>query len=134
MINRKREKVSRNTVSREALLLHLKQARKPETLEEIHRRVSKKMPSLAFSTVYRIIRSFEEQGIVDRVDWRDRGSRYEIVGPHHHHLVCESCGAMKDIEDNDISLNLKKIAAQTGFVLKDHIIELTGLCENCYKE
>lgn len=129
-----KDKPTRNTIGQQIVLAHLKQVKKPETLEEIHKAAMKKVPRIAFSTVYRIVKSLEEKRLVERIDWRDRGSRYELVGTHHHHLVCQTCGTVQDIEDADISLNLKKIARKTGFVLKAHMLELTGVCERCAKE
>lgn len=123
----------RNTIAQKVVLEHIRRIRKPETLEEIHVHAQKKIPHLAFSTVYRILKSLEEKGTVERMDWRDRGSRYEIVNGHHHHLVCESCGAMTDIEDSDLSLNLEKISTKTGFTLTSHAVELSGLCQKCAK-
>ena len=41
---------------------------------------------------------------------------------------------LEDIADEDLSFDMKKIAAQTGFVLKKHVVELTGLCARCAKK
>ncbi len=133
MIASHAEKSTRNTIGQKIVLAHLERVKKPEKLEDIHRAARKEAPSIAFSTVYRIIKSLENKGFVERIDWRDRGSRYELKGAHHHHLVCESCGKMTDVEDEDISLNLKKIARKTGFVLRSHSVELSGLCQRCAK-
>lgn len=127
-------KVGRNTIAQRVIVGHLEKVKKPETLEEIHAQAMKTAPSIAFSTVYRIVKSLEEKGLVERIDWRDRGSRYELKTTHHHHLVCEMCGKMTDIEDSDISFDFKKIARKTGFVLRGHSIELSGLCQQCAKE
>ena len=133
MVTANKEKTSRNTIGQQVVLAYLERAKKPETLEEIHEAAVKKVPRIAFSTVYRIVKTLEKKGLVERIDWRDRGSRYELVGAHHHHLVCESCGKMSDIEDGDISLNLRKIETKTGFLLRSHSVELSGLCQKCAK-
>ena len=65
---------------------------RPLTLQELHDHVREHLPATAYSTVYRIVGRLEEDGRVRRVDWRERGSRFEWSDlPHHHHIVCSLC-------------------------------------------
>jgi len=86
---------------------------------------------VAFSTVYRLTRTLEQEKIVEHIDWRDRGGRYELVGPHHHHVVCGTCGIFADIDDTHVYIDIPKIARVTGFTISKHVIELEGLCKKC---
>ncbi len=104
----------------------------PLSLHELHDRVRERLPRTAYSTVYRVISRLEAEGRVNRVDWRERGSRYEWAElPHHHHILCGICGRSVDIEDADLGFSEERIRAATGFLVNYHSIELEGLCPEC---
>jgi Fur family ferric uptake transcriptional regulator len=105
---------------------------KPLSLQQVFRLVEKKLPRTALSTVYRIIKSFQTEGKVIQVDWRQRGSFYEWSDrQHHHHLVCDSCGKVADIDDQVIGFQSESITQKTGFLIQDHSIEIKGICLPC---
>ena len=105
---------------------------KPLSLQELHVRVRERLPRTAYSTVYRVITRLEAEGKVNRVDWRERGSRYEWAElPHHHHIVCGICGRSVDIEDADLGFSEERIRAATGFLVNHHSIEIEGICPGC---
>ncbi|HZR91990.1 MAG TPA: transcriptional repressor [Gaiellaceae bacterium] len=107
---------------------------RPLSLQELHLHVRERLPLTAYSTVYRIVSRLEAEGKVTRVDWRERGSRYEWAElPHHHHVVCGMCGRSVDLEDADLGFSEARIRAATGFLVKHHSIELEGICPNCQR-
>jgi Fur family transcriptional regulator, ferric uptake regulator len=105
---------------------------RPLSLQELHVRVRERLPRTAYSTVYRVISRLEAETKVNRVDWRERGSRYEWAElPHHHHIVCGICGRSVDIDDADLGFSEEKIRSATGFLVNHHSIELEGICPDC---
>ena len=105
---------------------------RPLSLQELHVRVRERLPRTAYSTVYRVVTRLEAEGRVKRVDWRERGSRYEWAElPHHHHIVCGICGRSVDIEDADLGFSEERIRAATGFLVNHHSIEIEGICPDC---
>jgi Fur family ferric uptake transcriptional regulator len=105
---------------------------KPLSMQELHVRVRERLPRTAYSTVYRVITRLEAEGKVTRVDWRERGSRYEWAElPHHHHIVCGLCGRSVDIGDADLGFSEERIRTATGFLVNHHSIELEGICPAC---
>jgi Fe2+ or Zn2+ uptake regulation protein len=107
---------------------------KPLSIQELHDRVRERAPSTAYSTVYRIVARLEAEGRVRRVDWRERGSRYEWAElPHHHHIVCSLCGRSVDIDDADLGFSEAKVRRATGFLIDHHSIELEGICPECQR-
>jgi Fe2+ or Zn2+ uptake regulation protein len=105
---------------------------KPLSIQEIHDRVRDHLPATAYSTVYRIVARLEADGRVRRVDWRERGSRYEWAElPHHHHIVCSLCGRSVDLDDADLGFSEAKVRRATGFLIDHHSIELEGICPEC---
>ena len=107
---------------------------KPLSIQEIHDRVRDHLPATAYSTVYRIVARLEADGRVRRIDWRERGSRYEWAElPHHHHIVCSLCGRSVDIDDADLGFSEEKVRRATGFLIDHHSIELEGICPDCQR-
>lgn len=87
----------------------------------------------AYSTVFRIVMKLTQEGRVHAVDWKERGGRYEWTDmPHHHHIVCQICGAVADVEDDDVKYDDADIARKTGYAVKHHSIELEGVCSACF--
>lgn len=127
-----RNNQSRQTATKAAVTQILESFGAPVALSELHRFIKKSLPKTAFSTIYRILRNLETEGKVARIDWRERGSRFEWAGfPHHHHLVCDSCGTITDIDDATLGYDPDSVKAQSGYQLDHHSIELRGRCPDC---
>lgn len=104
----------------------------PLSLEKVYQAVKKKLPKTAYSTVYRIAQHLQQTGQLTQVDWRERGSFFEWADrEHHHHVVCESCGQVTDLDDHTLGVELTQITKKTGYLIKNHSIELTGVCSPC---
>ena len=84
-------------------------------------------------TVYRTLAVFEEEGILKRVDLRKDSVYFELKTEHHHHIVCTNCDMVEDFENLEIEKVLGRIAAKSSkFInIKDHSLELFGLCKTC---
>ncbi len=128
-------KRTNKTKTRELFLQTLARTPSPLSLEEMHQQLARALPGLAFSTIYRLAKNLELAGQITRVDWRERGSRYELAsGVHHHHIVCTRCDRSADIEDTALSIDTAAIGRATGFRLGAHYFELEGLCADCQKQ
>jgi Fur family ferric uptake transcriptional regulator len=122
----------RNTRVRHAVSEILEASAVPLSLRELHDRVRRELPTTAYSTIFRLIKRLERDGQISRVDWRERGSRFEWADrDHHHHIVCGDCGRTVDLEDRDLGFSERRIQSQTGFRVKHHTIELEGTCADC---
>jgi Fur family ferric uptake transcriptional regulator len=98
----------------------------PMTVEEI-----RKKSGLDKVTVYRTLESFVEAKFVDRVEFGDGVTRYEITHGHHHHIVCTECGAVADVENCLEAGIVKALEKKTGFSVSSHLLEFFGLCRKC---
>ncbi len=98
-------------------------AEQHQTLEEIRARC----PEVGLVTVYRTLDLLCEIGAVRRLDLGD-GPRYELAENHHHHLVCESCGAVSEFEE--CPLDLRRLQ-DVDFEVASHSLEIYGRCVVC---
>lgn len=98
----------------------------PITVESM---ISKSDMSLA--SLYRILEAFEGVCLVRKIDLRGKSFFYEINDAHHHHIVCNSCG---DIEEIDICGIDKIIPWSKKFsIINEHSLEFFGMCKTCAK-
>jgi Fur family ferric uptake transcriptional regulator len=62
--------------------------------------------------------------------------RYEHhhLGDHHDHMVCTKCGKIIEFKDDRLESYQIQIAAQHGFHMLRHKMELYGICAECLRE
>lgn len=91
------------------------------------------------SSVYRNLAVLEMAGVVVKVLTNGDRSAFELAEElkgHHHHLVCVSCGQVLDISipekvERLLDEGLAPAAADAGFVLTGHRLDLLGRCAGC---
>ncbi len=97
-------------------------------VEEVYRRASAIDSRISLATVYRAVRLFEEEGILQRHDFGDGKARYEeSPSQHHDHLIDLKSGEVIEFQDEEIEAIQKRIAARLGYQLTGHRLELFGL-------
>jgi Fur family transcriptional regulator, ferric uptake regulator len=131
---RLRQVGQRLTPRRRSLLQILGSAVRPLTIHEILDRGSE----LAMSSAYRNLTVLENAGVVNRVITKEDFARYELaeeLTEHHHHLVCSSCGLVRDLlsdVDAERLLNVAmRRATEQGFTPVTHRLDIVGLCADC---
>jgi Fe2+ or Zn2+ uptake regulation protein len=84
------------------------------------------------STVYRILDTLEGLGLVHHVHLGHGAGAYHLTGSHrHHHLVCESCGAVVDVPLAELRGAIDAVTAPHGFVADDAHFAIVGRCASC---
>ena len=59
-------------------------------------------------------------------DFKEAYSRFEVNDEHHHHLVDVESGAVIEFMNEELEVLKRKIASDLGFDLVDHTLELYG--------
>lgn len=93
------------------------------------------VPSVDRASVYRTLELFNRLGITTTIirGWTPFSELAEPFKAHHHHITCERCGKVVEIENDTLEDVLGIVAARHDFSLKKHVVELTGLCGDCQK-
>jgi Fe2+ or Zn2+ uptake regulation protein len=95
---------------------------------------------LAQSSLYRNLSVLEDVGLVSKISMGGEHAHYELgedlTRHHHHHLVCVSCGKVRDVtlpERTERALDraLDEAASAEGFELQRHRLDLVGRCADC---
>jgi len=88
--------------------------------------------SLGLVTVYRTIAKLEELALVDRVHQPGDCHAYVAAVPGHQHLlICQNCGRAAYFEGDSLEALILRVAADSGYHVQDHWLQLFGLCAAC---
>ncbi|MBL60625.1 MAG: transcriptional repressor [Candidatus Pelagibacter sp.] len=94
-------------------------------VDEIYNRAIKIDKRISVATVYRTVKLLEEQGIIEKHDFKAGKARYEVSTKNHHdHLIDINSGEIIEFIDDEIEDLKKKIAKKLGYELIDHRLEL----------
>jgi Fur family ferric uptake transcriptional regulator len=94
-------------------------------IEELHRRALAFDPGIAVSTVYRTMKRFEDEGIIEKHAFNDGRSRYERQPEQHHdHLIDVTTGKVIEFSSEEIERLQASIAERLGYRLVGHRLEL----------
>jgi len=119
------DKGLRLTGQRRIIARILEQSNDHPDVEELYARASAIDANISVSTVYRTMRLFEEEGIIERHDFRDGRSRYETVPDEHHdHLIDVKNGRVIEFRNERIEQLQELVAQELGYRLVDHRLEL----------
>ncbi|NLS10279.1 transcriptional repressor [Nesterenkonia sp. MY13] len=101
--------------------------------QDLHRILSDRGEKVSLATVYRVLQSHQEEGLLDVLRPDDGEAIYRLCAAeeHHHHLVCRKCGLAVEFEAPEMESWAQKLAADNGFTEIRHTLELFGLCKNC---
>lgn len=89
---------------------------------------------VARASIYRILDELERLNLVHKIRVGQAMARYEPVrfgDGHHHHLVCDSCGAVTPFSDQGLENAIKKLSRRVPIQVAEHEIVLHGACRSC---
>jgi len=116
------------TPQRQVVARVLSEAADHPDVEEVYRRAAAIDTRISLATVYRTVRLFEEEGILERHDFGDGKARYEEAAREHHdHLIDLESGEVIEFQDDEIEAIQRRIAGRLGYRLTGHRLELFGL-------
>ncbi len=125
----------RNTRQRQLILTLLKNADRPISINELYSQVVLTLPKIAKSTIYRNIDSLLSQNLIDKYYLNDNEIFYRIKADsseHKHYVICDNCKKMFYLPTCPIH-QLEDAMEKEGFIIKDHQIQITGICKSCSK-
>lgn len=103
--------------------------------EEVHSILRQKSNEIGLATVYRTLELLSELGVLQKMDFGDGRSRYEVntaADTHqHHHLICLKCGKVKEFEDDLLDTLETAISRSSNFMIVDHQLKFYGYCQDC---
>ena len=104
--------------------------------EDVHGILRNNHSEIGLATVYRSLELLSDLGILQKMEFGDGCSRYEVNATdpsahHHHHLICMSCGKVIEFEDDLLEPLEETISQKSGFQIVDHQVKFFGKCKEC---
>lgn len=123
----------KHSKQRESIKQYLDVHRTHPTAETVYLDIKQEFPNISLGTVYRNLNLLADMGEILRISPGDGPDRFDGNPNPHYHFVCESCGAVLDI-DLDMQTDLDMLA-QEHFdgKINGHTTQFFGLCPNCNK-
>lgn len=106
-------------------------------------------PTLGLVTVYRTLELLSRLGLVRKLHLEEGCDTYALspasvpqldgaaIGTmsaghtHSHHVICQRCRRATEFAGCDIDLIVTAVEAQTGYHVREHWLEMFGLCPDC---
>lgn len=127
-----RESGFKVTQGRKAILDVFCAHTRPLSLADVAEKLSE--VSLDEATIYRALEAFVEAHILTQVNIDHSRAYYELAShAHHHHLVCEQCGVIEDV-DVCMGAAIEKAALENTKLfssISHHSLEFFGTCHAC---
>lgn len=120
----------RPTYQRLKILEYLAASEEHPTADMIYRGLVKHIPTMSKTTVYNTLKSFLDKGIVRPLMITGTEIRFDCLGDPHHHLLCEKCNRIMDI---DISCPHAHKGTLAGHKIKELHGYFKGVCSDCLK-
>src|SRR3954452_2731863 len=98
--------------------------------EVLYAAASSEMPGISLRTVYQTLTDLAAMGELSALELGTGAARFDPNGADHHHLVCERCGAVRDVYLDGVDA-LQLTAALGGFRPTRTEVVLRGLCADC---
>ena len=122
----------RLTPQRQLILDAMQESDDHISAEEIHSKVREIYPHVNISTVYRTLELLKTLGLVTETDMGGDRFRYHLAEKgHHHHLICEQCGATLDIDESALSQLKRTLLKEYGFKANISHLAIFGRCARC---
>lgn len=100
------------------------------TAESVYDEVRSEMPTISLRTVYQTLNDLTAMGELTQLDLGTGSSRFDPNLESHHHLVCDSCGAVHDVHADFTGVHLPD-GHDHGFDVAVTEIVFRGLCVDC---
>ena len=127
-----RENGHRLTPQRMLVIEILHDAERHISAEEIYRQLHRRYPYANISTVYRTLELLKELDLVTEADFGEGRVRYHVAEKgHHHHLVCQSCGKIIDLEEPALHPLKDTLLREYGFAADLRHLAISGKCGDC---
>lgn len=126
----------RNTKQKQLILTILRETDRPMSINEIYNQIVTQLPKIAKSTIYRNIDTLLNQNLIDKYHLNDNEIFYRIKtdrNEHKHIVICDDCKRVFDLPSCPIH-DIENAMEEEGFVIRNHEIQISGLCKDCARE
>ena len=121
----------RMTQSRKAILSALGGTKAHPTADEVYSLVRAELPKVSLGTVYRNLDLLAKQGLIRTLATAGEQRRYDGTLEDHHHIRCEVCGRIDDIELGNTERLDELLVDSRGYEVHGYTLCFVGVCREC---
>lgn len=132
--NKFAEKGLKITPQRVVILEAIYKLNNHPTAENIIEYIRESHPNIATGTVYKVLETLVENGLIKKVTTDKDIMRYDGIVEKHHHLYCTECDLIEDYMDDELDKILKshfKNKNIKGFKIEDIVLQIRGTFDKC---
>jgi Fur family peroxide stress response transcriptional regulator len=132
--NKFAEKGLKITPQRVVILEAIYKLNNHPTAENIIEYIRESHPNIATGTVYKVLETLVENGLINKVKTDKDIMRYDGIVEKHHHLYCSECDLIEDYIDEELDKLLKnhfKNKYIKGFKIEDIVLQIKGTFDKC---
>lgn len=102
------------------------------TADELLREVRLTLPTITIQSIYTVVQSLVDVGLIRKLEFGPTAARFEIQRPdNHHHVHCRSCGRIEDVPCQHDSAPCMTPAVTHGMVIDTADVVYHGTCAQC---
>jgi Fur family ferric uptake transcriptional regulator len=125
----------RATPERHKILDAVLQSQGHFDVENLYFRMISNGVKVSKATLYNTLELLQECGLVSKYRFAENTSRYEKAfgRPHHHHMICLSCGEIIEFTNERLERIQEEVAESNSFKIQSTTIQVFGTCSKCTK-
>lgn len=121
----------RPTRQRRTVVEALREREDAVTAQDLHATLRAAGETVGLATVYRTLTALADAGFLDTFE-RDGEQAFRLCGSgHHHHLVCETCNRVEEIDAAEVEAWVAAVASRRGYTVTAHRADIFGQCASC---
>lgn len=116
---------------RQSIQNYLASSHDHPTADMVYMHVKQEYPSISLGTVYRNLNLLTDMGEALKINTPNGGHRFDGHTEPHNHFICTDCGAVVDLEMNEIA-NVQTLSGeQFAGSIESHSTVFFGKCSEC---
>ena len=132
LLDRLRARGWRITPQRRAVVQALSGEHVHRTADLVHASARALVPEVSLATVYNTLNELVSMGEISAINVGDGSTRYDPkVGPDHHHLICDGCGRIYDVEPSGVDALTLAAPQRHGMRIDTVEVVFRGRCTDC---
>ncbi|MDA3028277.1 MAG: Fur family transcriptional regulator [Actinomycetota bacterium] len=102
------------------------------TADDIYQVVTERLGSISHQAIYDTLSALSERGLLRRIQPSHSPARFETrVGDNHHHLICRTCGDVRDVDCAVHRTPCLTASDNHGFSIDEAEVIYWGICPTC---
>lgn len=126
-----RSKGFKATSQRIAICRNVLSSSEHPNAHKIYNEVKRTHPTVSLATVYKTLTILKELNLVQELSLKQGDTKFDPQVEPHLNLICNGCGAVKDVDDERLKEIIDKAVKLERFSPQGQSLVLYGLCDQC---